>query len=93
MAKKTKTSSKKQKTTWESIGEMIGKKLEQESRKRECAPWQRWAFYHRTSGNGFLGRLLFVIGVLMLLSHLGIMEGVSTWVYILIGAGFALMRF
>ena len=36
MAKKSKE------PTWDQIGKMVGKKIEKESKKGECAPWNKW---------------------------------------------------
>lgn len=91
MAKK-KTTRKKKSASWEKIGEMIGKKIESEFKGKKCGP-----FYHmnlnKTDDGGFFGRALFIVGVLLLLNHVGLMQGVSIWIQILIGVGFAFMRF
>jgi len=83
------TKSSDKEPTWDKIGQMIGKKVEKEF-KKGCPPWQRWTFKHEHE-KGFIGRVLFIIGVLIALNILGLLKGVPTWVQILIGAGFAFM--
>lgn len=70
---------KKKVKTWDKIGDDIGKKIE-----KSC---------DSCSDNGFFGRTLFIIGLLIALNTLGIINEVSIWVQILIGAGFAFMKF
>jgi len=77
--------------SWEQIGRMIGKKVEREFKDKRHFFWKKWTF-HEEHGKGFLGRLLFIIGVLIALNTLGLINGVPIGIQILIGAGFALMR-
>lgn len=82
----------KKAASWEKIGKITGKKIEKEFKNKECCTTNNWRMYHGHC-HGFVGRLLFAIGVLIALNTLGVLEGISTWVLILIGAGFALMKF
>lgn len=85
---------KSQKPSWETIGKMTGKKFGEEF-KGGCncdTPWQTKMYNHHCDG-GFFGRALFAIGVLIALNMAGIMTGIPTWLQVLIGAGFALMKF
>ena len=74
---------------WEDIGRAIGKKIEQE----KGTMWQKPWFMHREDGSGFVGRLLFVIGLVWILNTRGYMLGISGWAIALIIIGFALMKF
>jgi hypothetical protein len=87
--KSRKKSASKKEKSWEDIGQMVGKKVEKEFDTKKCCSWD---FKSQCDG-GFFGRLLFIIGVLMVLSQLGYLDGVSGWLKFLIGAGFALMKF
>jgi hypothetical protein len=89
--KKTGKISSKSKS-WEEIGKVVGKKVGREMKGKKCSPWERWHPKHDENG-GFFGRLLFIIGILAVLSKLGYLDGISVWLKILIGAGFSLMRF
>jgi len=66
---------------------------------KECCgdkSWKKWMYYGKCcSGgdNGFFGRALFAIGVLMLLNSMGTFKGQPDWLIWLIGIGFALMKF
>ena len=80
----------KKKPSWNEIGKMIGEKLESE--KIKCHTWEKMRVYHKHEG-GFFGRVLFIIGVLILLNMLGILAVIPVWVQVLIGVGFAFMRF
>ena len=76
--------------SWDAIGEMIGKKIDKECKKEgksECKSWSCCS-----GDNGFVGRVLFILGVLLALNHMGLFATVSIWVQILIAVGFALMR-
>ena len=86
---KRKTSTK----SWGQIGKMIGEKVEKEFKSKEYKPWMNWQYYYKKHEDGFFGRLLFIIGVLIVLNQTGTLQGISIWVQILIGAGFAFMRF
>jgi hypothetical protein len=77
--------------SWEKIGKLIGRKIEKELSSGKM-PWKDCMIPHENHENGFVGRVLFIIGVLLLLNHLGVTAGVSIWIQILIGVGFALMR-
>lgn len=97
MAKKKKKQEKKKQPkiggkSWEDIGKIVGGKFGKEFQSKKCSPWESWHPKHDENG-GFFGRLLFIIGVLVVLSKLGYLGGVSVWLKILIGAGFSLMRF
>ena len=91
MAKKRKKSAKKNKS-WGEIGQMVGKKVEKEFEEKKCNSWEKWSAKSCCDG-GFFGRLLFIIGVLIVLSRLGYLDGISGWLKFLIGAGFAFMKF
>lgn len=43
--------------------------------------------------NGFFGRVLFIVGLYIALNTLGLLHGIATWVIVMIGIGFVLMRF
>ena len=58
-------------------------------KKENC---KSWMFYNQTNGGGF-GRLIFIIGVLYALDYLGMLEGIPSWVLVLIALGFTWMRF
>ena len=64
-------------------------------KKDECCggSWGKWANCCGSDDNGFFGRALFIIGVLIALNSLGFLHGIATWVIVLIGIGFALMKF
>lgn len=79
---------------WDEIGKMIGKKMEKEMKGKECCGgWHHHMFRHHDHGGGFFGRALFIIGVMIALNGLGYLHGIATWVLVLIGIGFALMKF
>jgi hypothetical protein len=80
---------------WDEIGKMIGKKMEMECGGEDCCkrPWHKWIhMHHHHDGGGFFGRAIFAIGVLIALNGLGLLHGIDTWVVVMIGVGFALMR-
>jgi hypothetical protein len=81
---------KKKRDSWESIGKLVGRQIEKDFDEDECCkkPW-----YHASEGDGFFGRLIFIIGLLYALNHLGYLNGAPTWTLILIGIGFAFMKF
>lgn len=78
--------------SWDQIGKIVGEKIEKEFKKEECKPWMSRHFYYEKHKDGFFGRLLFAIGVLIVLNQMGILQGISVWLQILIGAGFAFMK-
>ncbi len=78
---------------WDEIGKMVGKKMEKMNDKECCGGWHKYMFKRHHTDGGFFGRLLFAIGMLILLTTMGVIHGVATWVLVLIGAGFALMKF
>ncbi len=80
--------SKKESTNWEHIGKMVGKKIETEC---QGGHFKCWGFHHHD--HGFFGRALFIAGMLLLLNAWGLLQGVNTWILVLIAVGFALMRF
>ena len=88
MPKKT---TKKREPSWDKIGEMIGRKMEKEFKKKECKTWGPWTIT-KENGGGF-GRFLFIVGVLYSLSLLGYLEAIPLWVSILIVIGFTAMKF
>ena len=47
---------------------------------------------HANEGKGFFGRALFAIFGLIALSQAGLLDGISTWILVFVGIGFALMR-
>jgi hypothetical protein len=79
----------KKEPTWDQIGKSIGKKIEKEFKNKD---WKCWTWKHEEK-NGFFGRILFIIGVLIALNIMGLLEAVPGWVQVLIGVGFAFMRF
>ncbi len=81
---------KKKEASWDEIGKMIKNKIEKESNS-ECNAWSK-SWVHKSEGGGF-GRLIFIIGVLFAFSYLGMLEGIPSWVLILIVLGFIGMRF
>jgi hypothetical protein len=52
-----------------------------------------WSCQPTCQDPGFFGRVLFIVGLLIALNMTGHLENVSIWIQILIGVGFALMRF
>ncbi len=79
---------------WDEIGKMIGKKMEKGMKEGECCkPWHHYMFKHHSHDGGFFGRALFIIGLMIALNGLGLLHGIATWVLVLIGIGFALMKF
>ena len=78
---------------WGKIGEMIGKKIEKESKNMDCGPWHQQIMQKHEEGGGFFGRALFIIALLIILNTLGVISGVNIWIQVLLGVGFALMTF
>jgi hypothetical protein len=76
--------------SWDKIGSMIGKKIE----KGDCCEGSKgkWANCCENGDGGFCGRALFIIGLLIALNTLGYLHGIATWVIVMIGIGFALMK-
>ena len=69
---------------------MIGSKVEKEFKnepKTKC-----WSFHHNSNGGGF-GRFLFIIALLLALNSLGKLEGIPSWILILLVIGFSFMKF
>lgn len=93
MAKKSTKKSNKE-PTWDQIGQLIGKKVDKEFNSKNKKEWQS-CFLKRNndSDSGFIGRTLFIIGVLIALNSLNIINSVSIWIQIMIGIGFAFMKF
>lgn len=91
MVKKKKVSE----PSWDKIGAMIGKKMEKGFKGGECCgPWWKWADRgYSNRDNGFVGRVLFIVGLYIALNTLGLLHGIATWVIVMMGIGFALMRF
>ncbi|MCK5107479.1 MAG: hypothetical protein KAQ83_02020 [Nanoarchaeota archaeon] len=71
------------------------KKVNKPTKKKQvCAcPTDLFKKHSEDPHCGFFGRTLFIVGVLLLLNHIGILAGVSIWIKLLIGIGFALMKF
>ena len=89
MSKKKKSAPKE--PSWDDIGKMVGKKVEKEFKDKDMKCWHKE--WHKEDGQGFAGRLLFIIGVVVALNTLGVLHGIAWWVYALIIVGFALLRF
>ena len=91
MAKKKRTAE----PSWDKIGDMIGKKMEKGMKDKDCCggSWGKWANCCGNGDSGFFGRVLFVVGLYLALSSLGLLSGIATWVLVMIGIGFALMKF
>ncbi|MFC2174868.1 hypothetical protein ACFLQ2_03275 [archaeon] len=88
---------KKKEQTWDEIGESIGRKIEKEFKGKDfkgkcCEPWWKEHTVLREEGGGF-GRLLFIIGILLALSTMGLLPQLPWWNYAIIVVGFMLMRF
>ena len=83
---------KKKEQTWDEIGQAIGKKIEKEFKSKEYKPWHKPWMVYKEEGGGF-GRLLFIIGVMLLLNHLGVLISIPWWISALVIIGFACMRF
>ncbi|MBW2970857.1 hypothetical protein KY320_01720 [Candidatus Woesearchaeota archaeon] len=84
---------KKKELTWDEIGEAIGKKMEQGFKDKDvCGPWNKPWMQYKEHGGGF-GRLLFIIGTVLLFNHWGVLAGVPWWVLVMIVIGFAAMKF
>jgi hypothetical protein len=83
MAKKT---IKKKNPSWE----VIGKKVETDFKSKDfncCTPMT-----HVHHCSGFAGRLIFVIGILYVMSYAGWFANIPAWPVALMGIGFALMK-
>jgi hypothetical protein len=92
MAKKV----KKSVPGWDKIGELIGEKIEKESKNGDCCggSWHKQMFRSQTDcGDGFFGRALFILGIYFVLNSLGLLAGIPMWAIVMTGIGFALMRF
>jgi len=63
-------------------------------KKDECCggSWGKMANCCGGCDCGFFGRALFAIGVLTAMNGLGLLHGIATWVIVMIGIGFALMK-
>ena len=83
---------KKSEPSWDKIGQMIGKKIEKEVKNKDKSCFNKWEF-HKNEHSGFMGRIMFAIGMLLLLNFLGVWAGVSPWIKVLLVVGFALMKF
>ena len=89
MAKKT----KKKEPTWEDMGKFMGEKFGKKFEGMECASWKKpWSFCTGHEGGGFIGRLVFILGLVFALKAAGILAAAPTWTVVLIIIGFALMR-
>jgi len=97
-AKKTakKTKAGKKHASWEQIGQSIGKKVEKEFKNgkmdEKCSWHSCWTAKHEEHGGG-LGRLIFIVGLFLLLNYAGILTGIPWWIYVITGFGFTLMKF
>ena len=80
---------------WDEIGKTIGEKIEKECKEGSCdKSWHKWMYKgHHHHGGGLIGRAIFIIGLLMALNAAGMMRGITLFVQVLIGVGFALMSF
>ncbi len=95
MAKRKKTSKKrtsKKKASWAKIGNDIGSKIDKECPEGQCVTMNKTWMCHANEGKGFVGRVLFAIFGLIALGQAGLLDGISTWVLVFVGIGFALMR-
>lgn len=93
--KKSKSSKKKTSSTepsWDKIGQMIGKKIEKEVNMKDKTCFNKWEFKKEEHG-GFVGRILFAVGMLLLLNVMNFWPGVNPWIKVLLVVGFALMKF
>lgn len=79
--------------SWEEIGLNIGKKMENEFNNKNKMQYYRWYWSEHPRPGAFIGRTLFIIGVLIALNTLKVTSGLSIWVQILIVIGFAFMKF
>jgi hypothetical protein len=80
--------------SWDKIGAMIGKKMEKGMKDDACCGhWSKWMTKGNNGDGGFCGRTLFIIGLYLALSSLGLLHGIATWIIVMIGIGFALMKF
>ena len=77
--------------SWDRIGELIGASFEKDLSPPDPKV-NYWSWCHTSKGGGF-GRFLFIIGVLLALSTLGKLDGISTWILLLIVIGFTMMKF
>jgi len=82
---------KKKDMNWDDIGKAIGTKIDK-SDIAEYSTWKKPIMIHKDS-DGFFGRLLFIIGVLVVLNQMNIIPDLAWWVYFLLIAGFSLMKF
>jgi hypothetical protein len=95
MATKAKKIKKKSELSWEEIGENIGRKIKTEFEDKDmpCNPhWDKQWVQVKEHGGGF-GRLVFIVGILLLSNHMGWFPGTPWWIKALIVVGFAAMRF
>jgi len=84
---------KKKDLSWDDIGEAIGKKIEH-VQKQEKGPWSKnWYWNYRHESGGGFGRFLFIVGVLIALSTMGLLTTVPFWTQVLIVIGFTAMKF
>ncbi|MBW2999712.1 hypothetical protein KY339_03490 [Candidatus Woesearchaeota archaeon] len=85
---------KKKEPTWEEVGKFMGKKFGKEFEKEGCSPWKKsWAFCGGDHGGGFVGRLIFIFGLIFALKAMGTLAAAPTWTIVFLIIGFALMKF
>jgi hypothetical protein len=84
---------RKKEPTWDEIGASIGKKIEKEFKgAKPCKPWEKPWVQYKEHGGGF-GRFLFIVGMVLLFNHQGLLVGVPWWILLLIVIGFSAMKF
>ena len=79
--------------SWEDIGRIIGQKVGSGVQSGEFKSWTKQKFVFKEEHGGGFGRLLFAIGIIVLLTSMGVIPTMAWWMYVLIIGGFALMRF
>ncbi|MBU1111885.1 MAG: hypothetical protein ABIG93_02445 [archaeon] len=83
--------------SWEQIGKTIGGKVEKEFKNgntnEKCSWHSCWTSKHEEHCGGGLGRLIFIVGLFLLLNYAEILTGIPWWIYVITGFGFTLMKF
>ena len=84
--------SKKKDPTWDEIGKMVGKKVENYE-KSDCFQWKKpWVWHHHSNVGGF-GRFWFICGLFLAFHSLGMFVGLPWYVIAMIIVGFTFMKF